>query len=86
MRMLEEAERLSPFLKLQTRRCDLRLAPGPGDLEESERSPFGLVAIEEGAESEREPTSAGLMVGRGQRSFTLGDCTTLPRPDRGLGA
>ena len=56
-RMLEEAESLAPFLKLSRDvvfgfLCDLVI-------EEAERSPYGLVAIEEGGESAREQASPG---------------------------
>ena len=57
--MLESAEALAPFWKVSREVAFTLLR----DLviEEAQRSPFGLVAIEEGAESEREPASLGSM-------------------------
>ncbi len=58
-RILESAEALAPFLKLSRDVVFAMLR----DLviEEAERSPFGLVAIEDGAESKREPATLGSM-------------------------
>jgi len=58
-RMLAKAEEWAPMLLLNREVVFSVLR----DLviEESERSPFGLVAIEEGAESEREPTTLDSM-------------------------
>jgi hypothetical protein len=56
-RMLEEAEALAPFLKLD--RAVVWGLIRDLVLEEAERSPFGLVAREQGAESAREPATLG---------------------------
>jgi hypothetical protein len=57
--MLESAESLAPFLKL-SRDVVFEMIY---DLviEEAEHSPFGLVAREQGTESEREPAIVGSM-------------------------
>ena len=58
-RMLESAETPAPFLRLDTAVVFAMLRHLV--IEESERSPFGLAAIEQGAESGREPASLGSM-------------------------